>query len=106
MSWDSHGFLQYPQLDLGDGQGLADMVVEVVGQTAPFPLLRQGEFRGQGLELLLIGPDLVLGLFALGDVLGHDDGKLGLPPGSPEDRDRHLSPRRSGRPSGYNAFPR
>ena len=38
----THRFLQDPQLDLGDGQGLADVIVQIRGQLPPFPLFREG----------------------------------------------------------------
>ena len=36
------GFLQHPQFDLGEGQGLADMIVQVRGQAPPLALFCQG----------------------------------------------------------------
>ena len=42
------------QFDLSHGQNLANVFVEFGGQTVAFPLLRQGDFRGQGSQPRLI----------------------------------------------------
>ena len=49
---------QGAELDLQEGQDLADIVMEVGGQAAALPFLGQGQLCGQGPEALLVGADL------------------------------------------------
>jgi hypothetical protein len=52
--------LQDSEFDLGQGQDLANVVMQIRGQTAALTLFRQGKFRGQSSEPFLLSGNLRL----------------------------------------------
>jgi hypothetical protein len=83
-----------PALDLGQGQDLSHVVMEVSGQAPPFPLFRQGQFRGHGPELFLVSADFFFGLFLFRDILDHADGQVVFDLGAAAQGDVQAAPGR------------
>ena len=59
------------QPDLGDRQGLSDLIVQLGGDPPPLALFRQGQFSRQRTQLLLIFEPFLLGLLLFGDIADH-----------------------------------